>query len=116
MKLSQIVRMIRADDEATLVTPDHPTQQPDFLHPEDLTGPNPHPTDYKNQEQPKEHGDWVLVEEEGHKALVVDRGQNYIIVTKTGQQWHEGPARNLGPIGREQALREFEQESDEANS
>lgn len=113
MKLSQFVRLVRADDsDDGMLFPDHPSQQPDFQHPEDLTGPNPHPTDYPDAEEVKEHGTWTLVEEESHKALVVDRNQNYLIVTKSGQHWYEGPTRNLGKVGREKALRAFEQDSD----
>ena len=112
MRLSKFVRMVRADDEAGLVFPDHPTQKPDFMHLEDLTGPNPHPTDYQKQEETEEHGDWTLVQEEGQKALIVDRSQNYLIVTMTGDTWYEGTTRNLGSVGRERALKEFEREVD----
>jgi hypothetical protein len=111
MKLSHFVRMTRAND-GDLVFPDHPTQQPDTQHPEDLTGPNPHPTDFMKVDEVQEHGTWTLIEEEDHKALVVDRDQNYLIVTKTGQDWYAGPTKNLGRVGREKALQEFEQESD----
>ena len=99
MKLSDFVRL--ADNGLGFDT----GQQPD------LEGPPPVPTTphYKVRER-KEHGNWTLVQEEDSKALVVDRNQNYIIVTKTGDNWYEGTQQDLGPVGLERALREFDTE------
>jgi hypothetical protein len=75
----------------------------------DLEGPRPTPTSphFRSKEN-KEHGNWTLVQEVGNQSLVVDRDQNYIIITKTGDNWYEGTENDLGPVGLEQALKEFD--------